>query len=198
MEEKQKISVTQRGEISFVNNPLIDICSLESTADSLWCLLGIKIKQGRYDCYDALSEDGKRIGAIMLVHVGYPNKENPTAEEREELVTPEKVGDFCVGMSGVVGFFRHPKTQYSKKALDGYLDDLKRFHNPAVPWSEVNSRQFIAPSGQLPGSVVTVWAHRSEDDGEYDALKLEFGRKDDPRNPVDAANILDAEEVKNA
>lgn len=181
-ERNELVPVTCKGRMSFISNPKVDICSLEARTTTYGHILGLDIKRGYYDCYSAIHEDGKHMGALMLVHETYPG---------EELVTDEKIGEITVGISGIVGFFRNPKTEYSFKQLGQYIDDLNRFHVPTIPWAEVNSRQFISPSAQTPGSAVDVWGHR-DGDGKIDALRIEFRRVEE-KDLANAVKQLDKE-----
>lgn len=179
------IPVIYRGKMSFNSTPKIDIGSLEAKKSTIGHVLGLDVKPGYYDCFYALHEDRKRVGALMVAHESYPG---------ESLVTNEKIGEILVGLSGVVGFFCSPKTEYSFKQLGRYIDDLKKRHTDENVWAELNSRQFVAKSSQTPGSAIDVWGHRGED-GKIDALRLEFRRVGE-KNPVDVANKLDKEEKK--
>ena len=180
--EKELIPVVYDGRISLNSTPKIDVCSLEARTTTMGHILGLPVKRGYYDCYHAIHEDGKRVGAIMVAHIDYPG---------DELVTNEKIGEILVGLSGIVGFFCSPKTEYSLNRLKEYIGDLKRFHPLNEPWAERNSRQFVSPSSQAPGSAIDVWGHR-DGNGEIDALRIEF-RRVELRNPIDAANQLDKE-----
>lgn len=177
------IPVVYQGKMSFNSTPKIDIGSIEAKKTTLGHILGLDIKRGYYDCFHAFHEDGKRIGALMIAHEDYPD---------ESLVTNDKIGEILVGLSGVVGFFCSPKTEYTFKRLGHYIDDLKSRHPDANVWSELNSRQFVAPSSQTPGSVIDVWGHK-DGKGQIDALRLEF-RRVEQRNPVEVAKKLDKEE----
>lgn len=167
MEQKQTIPVIYAGRMSFKNMKGVDIGSLESHSQTIGFLQEIPVFKSIYDCYYAYSEDGRRIGSLMIVSEAY---------ESEVLDANEPLGEFTVGLSGVVGFFSSPKTKYSMSQLGDYLRQLEESHGKSN-WVELNTRQFMAPCSQAPATKVSVYAHRGRD-GEIDAIQMEFNRKE--------------------
>ena len=163
---KVETPVLYAGRMSFCNAGGVDVGALEAHSKTFGFLRGIKVKKGMYDCHYAIGDNG-RIGAMMIVHVDY---------ESEMLVAEEKIGEFNVGLSGVVGFFSSPKTEYTMNQLGEYLKQLEKDH-PMKTWHVLNSRQFMAPCYQAPSTFVGVYAHRNKS-GEIDALQIEFNRQE--------------------
>lgn len=156
------------GMMTFFNMDGVDVGSLESRKDSIGVLTKIPVHKGRYECYCALTDDAKHIEALMIVSDDYRG---------EVLKTPEKLGEVNVGLSGMVGFFSSPKREYTGKQLERYIGELLRDHSGKA-WTQLNTRQFMAPSSQGIATAVPVFAHRNAQ-GEIDALQLEFNRKAD-------------------
>lgn len=161
-------TVMYAGTITFMNRDGVDVCSLESHADSYGTITKVKIREGKYECYYDLTEDVKRVNAIMIVSSDYGS---------EVLQTPEKLGEINVGLSGVVGFFSSPKKEYTGKQLEKYMGELLSQHNGKA-WVHLNSKQFMAPSSQGIATRVPVFVHRDAN-GDVDAFQMEFNRKAD-------------------
>lgn len=157
-----------KGMISFTNMRGVDIGSLESHHGAEYVMTNVAVHKSHYWCYYGLSEDERRVNALMIVSVDY---------EGEELHAPEKLGEISVGLSGVVGYFRSPKTEYGLERLEQYVKDLQRQH-PDKAWVHLNTRQFLAPASQGLVTRVPVFVHRNEQ-GEIDAIQMEFNRKAD-------------------
>lgn len=167
-ENNEMDSVLYKGTISFTNMSGVDIGSLESHANSAYALTHVAVHKSHYWCHYALTKDSQRVNALMVVSVDY---------EGEVLNTPEKLGEINVGLSGVVGYFRSPKTEYSSKQLEQYIKDLQKEHSGKA-WVHLNTRQFMAPASQGLATRVPVFVHRN-DQGEIDAIQMEFNRKAD-------------------
>lgn len=165
MEQKES-PVIYAGRMSFGNAGGVDVGPLEAHSKTLGFLRGIEVRKGFYDCYFAYDDLG-HIGAMMIVNVDY---------DGEVLTAPEKIGEFNVGLSGVVGFFSSPKTEYTMKQLAEYLKQLEKDH-PTKAWYVLNSRQFLAPCSQGPATFVGAYAHRDKS-GKIDAIQIEFNREE--------------------
>lgn len=169
MENENEVrSAIYAGAITFCNMNGVDACSLESHKDSFGVITKIPVRKGRYECYYDLTDDLKRINAIMIVSEDYPG---------EALSTPEKLGEITVGLSGVVGFFASPKKEYTGKQLERYMGELISQHTGKA-WVHLNTKQFMAPSSQGIATRVPVFVHRDAN-GNVDALQMEFNRKAD-------------------
>jgi hypothetical protein len=164
----EKSSALYKGTISFTNMRGVDIGSLEGHRSAEYVLTDVAVHKSLYWCHYGLTEDARRINALMVVSVDYKG---------EELNTPEKLGEISVGLSGVVGFFRAPKTEYNLERLEQYTKDLQEQH-PDKAWVHLNTRQFMAPAAQGLATRVPVFVHRNEQ-GEIDAIQMEFNRKAD-------------------
>ena len=161
-------TVVYAGTITFMNKDGVDVCSLESHKDSFGVITKIPVHKGHYECYYDLTDDQKRVNAIMIVSEGYPG---------ETLKTPEKLGEITVGLSGIVGFFASPKKEYTGKQLEKYMGELLSQHTGKA-WVHLNTKQFMAPTSQGIATRVPVFVHRDAD-GNVDALQMEFNRKAD-------------------
>ena len=166
MEEKET-PVLYAGKLSLNNMNGVDIGPLEGHPNTIGFINALAVKKGYYDCHYALSEGGKTVGALMIVHQDYA---------QEALEANEQIGLFNTGLSGVVGFFRSPKRVYTMDLLADYCKDLEDSHSGAA-WVVLNTKQFICPSSQAPATSVSVFAHRDES-GQIDALQMEFNRKE--------------------
>ena len=167
-QEREFRPVQCAGMMTFMNMDGVDIGSLEARSGMPGFIQKVDVARGRYYCHYALSEDGSRIAAIMIVSADYPG---------EVLEVPERFGSVTVSLSGVMGFFSSPKKEYSMKQLARYIADLERDH-PSRAWVNLNSKQFLAPSSQGVATSVPVFVHRNAD-GKIDAIQLEFNRKED-------------------
>lgn len=169
MEEENEVrSAIYAGKITFCNMNGVDVCSLESHKDSFGVITKVSVRKGHYECYYDLTDDLKRVNAIMIVSEDYPG---------EALNTPEKLGEITVGLSGVVGFFASPKKEYTGKQLEKYMGELLSQHTGKA-WVHLNTKQFMAPTSQGIATRVPVFIHRDAD-GNVDALQMEFNRKAD-------------------
>lgn len=167
MEERQIHPVLYLGKIGFSNACGVDIGSLEGRKGTTAVIAGVPVARGTYECYYAIREDGKAIGAMMIVHETYGG---------EVLETSEKIGEFTVGLSNVVGFFASPKTEYTLNQLADYVKKLETEHEGHI-WHVLNSRQFMAPACQAAATFVSAYAHRNQD-GYVDAIQIEFNREE--------------------
>ena len=158
--------VQYAGKISFLRRG-IDIGPLEAHSESLNFIREMEIEKNVYNCHYAISDDGQRIDAMMVVSNSY---------ESDVLEAKELFGSFSVGLSGVVGFFSSPKKDYTMYQLGEYLKQLDRSHYGRA-WYELNTKQFIAPCSQGPATNVNVYVHRNTK-GEIDAIQIEFNRKE--------------------
>lgn len=170
MEEQQitPTSVTYAGTLSLSNADGVDIGSLEGRAGTTALLSGVQVEKGTYDCYYAAREDGKGIGALIIVSTRF---------EGEALEATEKIGEFTVGLSNVVGFFRSPKKEYTLNQLADYVKELEDGHGKNRVWVRLNSKQFMSPASQAAATFVPAYAHRNAN-GEIDAIQIEFNRKE--------------------
>lgn len=164
---EQETFLLYAGKISLNNMGGVDVGALEAHSGTIGFLRGIAVKKGFYNCHYAIAENGRTIGALILVHQDY---------EGDSLVAEEKLGAFNVGLSGIVGFFSSPKKEYSMKQMGDYFRQLERDHS-GLAWVVLNSKQFISPSSQAPATAVKVFAHRDAM-GQIDALQIEFNRKE--------------------
>ena len=176
-EKGKPTPVTYVGRISFNGMAGVDVGTLEGHASTCGLVSGIGVKKGYYDCFYAMSEDGMSIGALIVVNEEY---------EGDSLTAPEKIGEFAVGLSGIVGFFASPKTEYTLRQLGNYIGQIERRKGGRV-WYELNTSQFLCPSSQAPATTVEVRAHRT--DGTIDALQIEFNRA---QNDVLAKGVEEA------
>lgn len=167
MEQNKLRPVQYAGMMTFMNQNGVDVGPLEARSGMPGFIQQVDVVKGRYYCHYAVSEDGLRIDALMLVSDQYPG---------EVLETPEKIGSVTVSLSGVVGFFSSPKKEYSMKQLGTYICDLEREHSGRC-WVNLNSKQFMSPSSQGVGTSVPVFVHRNAD-GKVDAFQMEFNRKE--------------------
>lgn len=158
--------VLYAGKISFMNQGGVDIGALEAHSSSLNFLRGIEVEKNLYHCHYALSNDGKRVNAIMVVSRDY---------EGDVLEADELYGSFSVGLSGVVGFFSSPKKEYTMKQMYEYSKQIDREHS-GKSWYILNTKQFMVPSSQVPATDVNVYVHRNESK-QIDAIQMEFNRK---------------------
>ena len=165
--DQKEYPVLYAGKMSFLNLGGVDIGALESHSGSIGFLRGIKVHRSIYHCHYALSEDLKRVDAMMVVSHDY---------EGDTLIANEPIGSFYVGLSGIVGFFSSPKKEYTMKQLGEYLAQLDKEHTGRA-WHVLNSKQFMAPCSQGPATKVIVYAHRDRY-GDVDALQIEFNRKE--------------------
>ena len=165
--DQKEYPVLYAGKMSFLNMGGVDIGALEAHSGTLGFLRGVKVHKSIYHCHYALSDDQKRVDAMMVVSHDYAG---------EVLIANEPIGSFYVGLSGIVGFFSSPKKEYTMNQLGEYLAQLEKEHS-GRNWYSLNSRQFMAPCSQGPATKVNVYAHRDEY-GDIDALQIEFNRKE--------------------
>jgi len=164
--EKEIRPVMYAGMFTLLSTGLLDVSPLEGREGVAGFLGSIQMKKGRYYCHYAVSDDAQRITAIMVVHADYPG---------DSLETSEFIGYTQSALSGVVGFFSHPKKAYTLNQLGEYVAQLEKEHSGRC-WVNINSKQFFAPSSQGLSTRVPVYGHRDKK-GELDALQIEF----DPR-----------------
>ena len=162
----EEYPVLYAGKISFLHHG-VDVGALEAHSTSLNFIRSIDIEHAMYNAHYALSEDGKRIGAMMIVSENYYG---------DVLEANELYGSFSVGLSGVVGFYSSPKKDYTMKQLGVYLKEIERDHKGNA-WTIINSKHFLAPSSQTAATNVNVYVHRNGS-GTIDALQMEFNRKE--------------------
>lgn len=166
----EEYSVLYAGKISFRNQDGVDVGALEAHSSSYGFIRSIPVEKTMYDCHYALSEDGKRVNALMVVSQHY---------EKEVLEANEFYGSFNVGLSGVVGFFSSPKKEYTALQMGEYLRQLEKGHS-GRGWYTLNSKQFLSPSSQAPATSVSVYVHRNKNK-EVDAIQMEFNRKENDK-----------------
>ena len=185
MDNQEFTPVQHVGQISFNNMMGVDFGPLEGRASAANMVAAIAVKKGVYDCYKGIDPATGKVSAIMVVHPDYAS---------EELTTEELYGNAIVGLSGMVGFFCSPKKEYSMKQLGNYINELLSDHPSGERgWHILNTRQFMAPSGRMPGSEVSLHIHRDAND-EIDALKIEFDHLAQ-RNPEEAALKIEGGET---
>ena len=168
MEEENIYPIKFVGYMSLMNAGGLDVGSLEGRDGTPSLLSGIAVMKSAYECYYAIREDGRGVGAMMLVSTSYG---------RDTLEATEKIGEFTVGLSNIVGFFSSPKKEYTLKQLAEYVGQLEKEHAGLGLWTSLNSRQFLAPASQPAATFVSVYAHRNGF-GEIDAIQMEFNRKE--------------------
>lgn len=169
MDEKEFTPVQYAGMITFMNQDGVDVGPLEARKNTFGFIQKIDVVRGRYHCHYALSDDERRINALMIVSEEY---------DSEILETNEKIGSITVGLSGVVGYFASPKKEYSMYGIESYLADLEREYGDFERrWVNLNGKQFMAPCSQAVGTSISVFVHRNAD-GKIDALQMEFNRKE--------------------
>ena len=160
MEGKDLSPVEYAGKLKLTEG-LVDVGSLESTKRTLGFVQGLKVKPGVYACYVGRDGNGRN-GALIIVSESF---------EGESLEATESFGEAPVGLTGMVGFFRAPKKEYTANQLDAYIKELMADSRKGQ--TVINSKQFMAASGMSPAVKAPIFVHRDVN-GEVDAVQIEF------------------------